>query len=388
MKRIAAGALCLLLLTSSFGACSLGNFGTSKSDDSSTESAGSSQNGEAVSSVIITNGQGEVSPYAEKMQNWLSARAKNGEVDVATYAVGVNNQAAPITLAWEFTSRYAAEKVVLEYGVKSATEKTRVELSGEVCSYELYNLYKATTYTWTVTGSFAKGEDCTASGEFTTTDVGPRVMKIDGIYNVRDAGGWQTASGKRVKQGLLYRGGALEAGDGYSQPSLKKDGKKYMSEVLQIKTELDLRGAEADKASRITNATLRGIAVSGYADAFSTHKDGYKEVFSFMAKKENYPMYVHCTGGADRTGTTIFLLNALLGVSENDLIVDYETTSFSIYGARSTKSGTYAPMFREFLTKLKAFDGETLSEKTEKYMLSIGVTQTEIDNIRAIFLGN
>ena len=44
-------------------------------------------------------------------------------------------------------------------------------------------------------------------------------------------------------------------------------------------------------------------------------------------------------------------------------------------------------MFQEFLTKLKAYEGETLKEKTENYMFSIGVTQAEIDSIRAIMLG-
>ena len=96
---------------------------------------------------------------------------------------------------------------------------------------------------------------------------------------------------------------------------------------------------------------------------------------------------MHCTGGADRTGTVAFLFNALLGVSEAELIQDYEITTFSIYNTRSTQSGAYAEMFQEFLNKLYTYEGETLSQKTENYMLSIGVTQAEIDSIRIIMLG-
>ena len=116
--------------------------------------------------------------------------------------------------------------------------------------------------------------------------------------------------------------------------------------------------------------------------------DSFKEVFSLFADIDNYPIYMHCTGGADRTGTVAFLLNALLGVSETELIHDYEFTSFSVYGQRNSIDGTeYGGMFQEFLKKLKSFEGATLAEKTETYMLSIGVTQEEIDSIRTIMLG-
>jgi hypothetical protein len=115
--------------------------------------------------------------------------------------------------------------------------------------------------------------------------------------------------------------------------------------------------------------------------------ENFRQVFSLMADKANYPMYVHCTGGADRTGTVIFLVNALLGVSEADLIKDFEFTSFSKYGERNSAAGTqYGDMFQEFLAKLKTYEGETLAEKTASYMLSIGVTEAEIESIRSIML--
>jgi hypothetical protein len=72
-------------------------------------------------------------------------------------------------------------------------------------------------------------------------------------------------------------------------------------------------------------------------------------------------------------------------VDETALIQDYELTSFSIYGKRDSNGSTYD--FKPFLTKLKKYEGETLAQKTENYMLSIGVTETEIYNIRAIMLG-
>ena len=103
--------------------------------------------------------------------------------------------------------------------------------------------------------------------------------------------------------------------------------------------------------------------------------------------KENYPIYMHCTGGADRTGTASFLLNALLGVSELECVQDYELTTFSIYNARNTKRGPYAKYYQDFREKLDTYTGDTLQEKVETYLLEIGLTQTEIDNIQAIMCG-
>ena len=81
------------------------------------------------------------------------------------------------------------------------------------------------------------------------------------------------------------------------------------------------------------------------------------------------------------------MLNALLGVDEETLIKDYEFTSFSIYHMRNTKEGEYASFFTEFRGKLEAFEGSTLQEKVENYLLSIGVTENEIYNIKAIMTG-
>ena len=128
--------------------------------------------------------------------------------------------------------------------------------------------------------------------------------------------------------------------------------------------------------------------MDGYSSAFNnaTFRQSYKNVFSALAVRENYPIYMHCTGGADRTGTVSFLLNALLGVDESDLIHDYEFTSFSFYGVRDSKTGFYADYFIPFRNTLETFEGETLAEKTASYLLSIGVTQDEIDSIRSILI--
>ena len=39
----------------------------------------------------------------------------------------------------------------------------------------------------------------------------------------------------------------------------------------------------------------------------------------FFAEEENYPIYFHCRGGADRTGMIAMLLRAIAGVSDETI---------------------------------------------------------------------
>ena len=137
----------------------------------------------------------------------------------------------------------------------------------------------------------------------------------------------------------------------------------------------------------IPNATLEYATLSGYSDAYK-YTTGYKKVFTLLADKNNYPIYYHCTGGADKTGTVSFLLNALLGVDETTCIQDYEFTSYSIYGERNTQGGAYGTTyFQPFRATLETYKGDTLQEKVESYLLSIGITKEQIANIKTIMYG-
>jgi hypothetical protein len=114
-------------------------------------------------------------------------------------------------------------------------------------------------------------------------------------------------------------------------------------------------------------------------------KEICKKIFSVLADASNYPVYVHCWGGADRTGTVVFLLSAILGVKAEDLFLDYEITSLSSWGERSSDS----EQFRSLLSSLDEYGtaDDTINDKCEKFILSTGITEQQIDNIRKIFLG-
>ena len=375
-------AACLALFAAACGTSG----GGSTSGNGQTSESDSAPESMAKEKLEIVSPKGEVFPYAEKVIEYLDA---GEDANLTDYYYLTDNAFAPIVIEWKNLPA-DAKSVLVEYSTdENMTNGESVTLSKDSTKLEVYNLLKATKYYVRVTAETNSGEKEIASTEFETTDLGPRMMNIGGIYNVRDMGGYLTASGERTVQGRFFRGGALSdsTDPAYHFVALNEDGKKYTSETLGIKTDFDLRSVNENLGlteSPIPGAKLEYYSVGGYLSAF-TDKSGYKRVFSALADESRYPVYMHCTGGADRTGTVAFLVNALLGVDETALIQDYELTSFSIYRIRDSKGTTYD--FKKFYDKLNDYMGSTLSKKVENYMLSIGVTQTEINNIKAIMLG-
>ena len=172
-----------------------------------------------------------------------------------------------------------------------------------------------------------------------------RYVDIEGVSNVRDMGGWKTQNGKEVRYGMIYRGGAFS--------NLTENGKNALR-YLKVKSEIDLRGTDNggqtecawDKNliylqtpitcySYIIPEFKRYSAALGRTRSYDTQtKYSLNWLFGLLSKEENYPVYFHCSMGADRTGTIAFLINGLLGVSFADLTKDFEITTFSRYGAR------------------------------------------------------
>ena len=244
-----------------------------------------------------------------------------------------------------------------------------------------------------------------------------RTIYLEGVTNVRDTGGWSTIEGKKVKYGMVYRGGRLTSISDYSIETLL--------DTLGVKTELDLRkpayGGEPELIDgRLTYENCgmwfynRIMPGRGYDDGH--HQEPYdppsleaiKKIMHILADENNYPVYYHCISGADRTGTVAYLINGLLGVSYEDLTKDFELTSFSTQGARyrdevatdgqsfvgEGSSGVYstapycawALMHRCMMEDYGTGDGK-LSSAIEKYLLNVcEVPQGDIDSIRSILL--
>lgn len=241
--------------------------------------------------------------------------------------------------------------------------------------YDFEYLCTNTTYYYRVTVYMKEGTEVTA-GRFKTADT-PRVLSVDGLSNVRDIGNWNTDSGKRIKQGLLIRGTEMD-GAVESEYLLTGEGMTDMLEVLGIKTDMDLRSKTyASKDALGALVEHKYYDMVQYDGIFTdAGKERVRAVFADLAEPDNYPIYLHCTYGLDRTGTVCYLLEALLGVSRGDCLRDYGLSNrMPIASIQIIEEG------------LGAYDGETLREQAEAYLLSCGVSEYQIKSIRNIFLG-
>ena len=160
-----------------------------------------------------------------------------------------------------------------------------------------------------------------------------------GIYNVRDNGGYMTSSGKRVKQGLVYRGGEITTmtSSGHYNTITEVAKKAFREDMGMVGgIELDLRGnsdiGDGYKACGFAeDGDIDYVmhAIKSYEQTFTQTRSEVAPIFEILKNADKKPVYYHCFGGADRTGTIGFLLNGVLGVSYTDLVIDFELTSYS-----------------------------------------------------------
>ena len=268
-------------------------------------------------------------------------------------------------------------KVATKADFSDAKEyKTREEY------YNLMNLYIGTTYYWQVSFE-SEGEPYESEvASFTTTSKGPRNIKIEGVTNCRDLGGWATSDGNRVKQGMLYRTAKL----GWTSKDLiTRDGKKTMTEELGIKTEIELRNGETEirETSTLSGVELFNFGVSGSGK--ENMESILPGIFEVLADESNYPIFFHCAAGADRTGVVAYLVLALLGVSEKDILRDYAFTNFGAITTEKNGSQFRTPTtFKRdgfVIDTVNSSSGSTLQEKCRNYLKSIGITDVTLDKV-------
>ncbi|MBQ2768467.1 MAG: tyrosine-protein phosphatase [Clostridia bacterium] len=298
------------------------------------------------------------------------------------------------------TIEYGLDKEIVSQSVKTARVKIseNKDLSNARTAYfedgesvDVYNLKTGTKYYFEVSVHLSDDSLLTEQGDFETV-ASPRFMNIEGTNNVRDIGGWTTESGKKIKQGILYRGSEIDGGKntGHVDFCLTEKGVEQLR-ALGIKTDFDLR----EESCKVGEYSILGEDVSRnfynapqYQSALNeSSAETVRKLFSDLANPEAYPAYIHCTHGVDRAGTASLLLESLLGVAKEDLVRDYELSAFYYNYAHVNRSLENGGNVLKLLERLEKYEGKTLADKTAAFLLSVGVTAEEISSIRAIFLG-
>ena len=269
--------------------------------------------------------------------------------------------------------------------------------AGASC-YTVTNLRPGASYTYQIK---AKNGQTMASGSFTTHGHLHQLFFQKNVRNCRDLGGWKTKDGRTVKYRKVYRGGRLQWAT-KEAATLTEEG---LAEVLAegIKAQLELRN---------TNDAITETALgSGYAFCAPIIREGYtdmlrpsdgltgktRQCFEFIVNcvREDKPVYFHCSLGRDRTGTVAMLVLGVLGVNEGDISKEYELTQFAPhYWGTSEKEHTLFTRTANYAYKSAAgyiwdnftTGSESFATGVEKFFLSIGVSQKDIDDFRNLML--
>lgn len=204
--------------------------------------------------------------------------------------------------------------------------------------------------------------------------------------NCRDLGGWSCDSGT-VKYGWLIRSGELNPVD-----------KDLMVNKIGVKTEvcfLPLADQQFPTVSpwgidRVINWTNDDFQYRLYnsEDRPTIHAQ-WEAYLQGVIRSVNHskPVIFHCGAGADKTETMALMLLGILGVSEQDIDIDYELTAFTygIYAYPRTRMlGAYV-YYKHMIDEFPLASGLTNSFRNRciSFVLSCGVTIDEINAFRA-----
>lgn len=298
----------------------------------------------------------------------------------------------------------------------------------------------ARKWKWTVSDGVSE-----VSGEFRTAEEAPRIVNWPNIKNVRDIGGRIGKDGRRVKQGLVFRSAGLNnnapttyytyeeimelhrrgqlatAGIGKSfglgaeyearirsgkgldrnhlrlikgaptapgSPRLDEEGMRFILDNYGIRTDIDFRNdfecfgmVGSPLGSRVDWKHFPMYSgYGGFTDPYGRAAMAY--AFGVLVNRNNYPLVFHCIGGTDRTGTFGFVLNAFLGVEEEELVKDYEMSFIRGAGVDPLHYGWLKAM----IASAQALPGEDYPEKFKRFFVSLGFTEEQVEGVREFLL--
>ncbi len=169
-----------------------------------------------------------------------------------------------------------------------------------------------------------------------------RRVTLDGPVNFRDVGGYNTASGRRVKWGLVYRSDSLHHLTEADGPRLAEIGIvtaldfRAHDELDRIGIgrlgDLDIKHVHVPTVDQVLHtvrppdAVIPGTVAEIYLRMMEAGSRAYAAAMRTLAEPGALPAVYFCMAGKDRTGVFSAFLLGLLGVGDLDIIADYVLT--------------------------------------------------------------
>ena len=244
--------------------------------------------------------------------------------------------------------------------------------------------------------------------------------------NFRDLGGYKSADGRKIKNGLLYRSGGLYLLDEEETDYFLSLGIKY---IMDFRTQEETsakpdpvfpnikmirhsgittkEGKEIDFSptgmSKIGEEGVQQLhMVTEYYKNIPFDNDAFKKLMAMIVAHE-VPLVFHCFTGKDRTGVFAMILLLALGVDEETVLQDYMLSNeyhhdtlmdaladnshkFKAHPeARELTIMCYGVSERVGIEVLKAIN-ERYGTKEEYFLREFGLDQKALEDLRDFYL--
>ena len=251
-----------------------------------------------------------------------------------------------------------------------------------------------------------------------------RLVALEGALNWRDLGGYPTADGRVTKWDRIYRSDGLDQLTDADLDVIAELGIKLVID-FRVDREVDqnpsrlpdhpelrrqrlpIGGDEVEGKSIveiIRDGELKPYTIEEMAAVYERLLEEFAptfgDVISHATDPASHPMVFHCTAGKDRTGLMAMLLLGALGVSDDDIVTDYELTThyrsnkrLAVLGPELEKAGVDLETVRPYLTAQAPVMAATLARlrrdygTIEAFLLSkAGVTPATLADLEAQLL--
>lgn len=257
--------------------------------------------------------------------------------------------------------------------------------------------------------------------------VAQHLINVDGVPNFRDLGGYRTADGRWIKEGLLFRSSMLNkitaAGlTTLSQLGIVRDidlrtpsevtadpdpaipGVTYVADSIVPDNDPDITHLVANLAL-IPSFKLMGYAFGSYRSLYlelgasPTCVYGYRVLYHNVLAVNGQPLVFHCTHGDDRTGWGAFVLLRILGVPTKTATQDYLVSNacnkamLASYSAPFLASG-FTKQQSDFSLKRAYLEAamqalDTTYGSFGRYVrLGLGLSRTDVQTLRDTYLAS
>ena len=255
-----------------------------------------------------------------------------------------------------------------------------------------------------------------------------RHLDLEGAYNLRDIGGYETVEGRMTRPRTLYRSDSLHRLTPDSQRALVSEGLRTVVDlrvtqavtehpnVFAESSEVDYRWVNVMGDEPLVEVSDINVSALGpdrppdiYAAILDVRREWMGRVVKHLATPGTLPALYHCNSGRDRAGLVTMLLLSIAGVPPETIVRDYSSSATYLWRRiPDREAGTRLRLDPEgfdaseeyrqaFETERNIAPPHAMRASIEHlqreyggvvpYLTGVGVTDEELERLRAAMVG-